>query len=272
VLSVAFIEGPHWGWGHPATIGCLAAAGCLFVCFLFALGQVEQPLLPLAIFRSHALSAAAAAAMGMTFGMYAMLFLMPLYLQTVAAATAPAVGVQMLPMSLAFFVVSLQSGKLAGRLGARVVMTSGLVLMGLGLFALTWLSRTPDMVLIEIAFLSIGVGLGLNTGPLLAVAVAAAPTAHAGAAAGVVNTARMVGATLGVAVLGGLFAAHAGPRPIDPQGIVDGLHSAFVGGAISEGFGALVAWRWIPRNALRLTASTRSSGAGSDRGTRKFLA
>ena len=265
VLSVAFIEGPHWGWGHPATIGCLAAAGCLFVCFLFALGRVEQPLLPLAIFRSHALSAAAAAAMGMTFGMYAMLFLMPLYLQTVAAATAPAVGVQMLPMSLAFFLVSLQSGRLAGRLGARVVMTSGLVLMGLGLFALTWLSRTPDMVLIEIAFLSIGVGLGLNTGPLLAVAVAAAPTAHAGAAAGVVNTARMVGATLGVAVLGGLFAAHAGPRPIDPQGIVDGLHSAFVGGAISEGFGAVVAWRWIPRNALRLTASTRSSGAGADR-------
>src|SRR5215831_11953919 len=86
------------GWGHPATIGCLAAAGCLFVCFLFALGRVEQPLLPLAIFRSHAFSAAAAAAIGMTFGMYAMLFLMPLYLQTVAAATAPAVGVQMLPM------------------------------------------------------------------------------------------------------------------------------------------------------------------------------
>src|SRR5215471_10213524 len=78
------------------------------------------------------------------------------------------------------------------------------------------LSRTADIVLIECAFLSIGVGLGFNTGPLLSVAVSAAPKAHAGAAAGVVNTARMIGATLGVAVLGGIFAAYAGQTPVDP--------------------------------------------------------
>jgi hypothetical protein len=70
-------------------------------------------------------------------------------------------------------------------------MTWGLALMGLGLLALSTLSRTADIVLIECAFLSIGVGLGFNTGPLLSVAVSAAPKAHAGAAAGVVNTARM---------------------------------------------------------------------------------
>jgi len=60
----------------------------------------------------------------------------------------------------------------------------------------------------------------------------------------------MIGATLGVAVLGGIFAAHAGQNPVDPQRIVEGLHPAFVGGAISEILGALAAWRWIPRDAL----------------------
>ncbi len=249
-LSVAFIEGPHWGWSNPATIGCLAAAACSFACFVIAEKRTEHPLLPLTIFRSSAFSAASIAAVGMTFGMYAMLFLMPLFLQTVGSASAPAVGLQMLPVSLAFFLVSLKSGRLATRFGARLIMTCGLALMGLGLLALSTISRATDIVLIEFAFLSIGIGLGLNTGPLLSVAVSAAPKAHAGAAAGVVNTARMIGATLGVAVLGGIFAAHAGQNPVDPQQIVEGLHPAFAGGAVSEILGALAAWRWIPRDAL----------------------
>ena len=120
--------------------------------------------MPLSIFRSSAFTAAVLAAAAMTFGMYAMLFLMPLYLQTVRGASAPAVGLQMLPLSLAFFLVSLKSGALAARFGARVVMTSGLALMGLGFLILSTLSRGIDIVLIEFAFLQIGIGLGLNTG------------------------------------------------------------------------------------------------------------
>ena len=60
----------------------------------------------------------------------------------------------MLPVSLAFFLVSLKSGRLATRFGARLIMTWGLALMGLGLLALSTLSRAADIVLIEFAFLS----------------------------------------------------------------------------------------------------------------------
>jgi EmrB/QacA subfamily drug resistance transporter len=265
-LSVAFIEGPHWGWSNFATIGCLAVAACSFACFAIMEIRTEHPLLPLTIFRSRAFSAASVAAAAMTFGMYAMLFLMPLFLQTVRGASPAAVGLQMLPVSLAFFLVSLKSGRLATRFGARLIMTWGLALMGLGLLALSTLSPTADIVLIEFAFLSIGVGLGFNTGPLLSVAVSAAPKEHAGAAAGVVNTARMIGATLGVAVLGAIFAAHVGQNPLDPQGIVAGLHPALVGGAISELLGALAAWRWMPRGALPAIASAPPGLAASGRG------
>ena len=65
----------------------------------------------------------------------------------------------------------------------------------------------------------------------------------------------MIGATLGVAVLGGIFAAHTGQNPVDPQQIVAGVQPAFVGGAISEILGALAAWRWIPSDALAVIAS-----------------
>jgi DHA2 family methylenomycin A resistance protein-like MFS transporter len=112
-LSVAFIEGPHWGWSNFATMGCLIAAACSFACFAIVEIRTEHPLLPLTIFRSRAFSAP------MTFGMYAMLFLMPLFLQTVRGASPAAVGLRMLPVSLAFFLVSLKSGELATRFGAR---------------------------------------------------------------------------------------------------------------------------------------------------------
>src|SRR5262249_58235535 len=122
--------------------------------------------------------------------------------------------------------------------------------MGLGLLALSTLSRSGDIVLTEFASLSTAVGLGFNTGPLLSVAVSAAPKAHAGAAAGVVNTARMIGATLGVAVLGGIFAAHASQNPVDPERIVAGRHWGVVGGAIRQNFWALTALRRIPPRAF----------------------
>jgi MFS transporter, DHA2 family, methylenomycin A resistance protein len=267
-LSIAFIEGPRWGWSHVATIVCLATAACACACFLTVEWRSPQPLLPLTIFRSRAFTAAALAAAAMTFGMYALLFLMPLYLQVVRGASAPTVGLQMLPLSLAFFLVSLRSGALAARFGARAVMTSGLALMGSGFLILAALSRGADIALIEVAFLQIGIGLGLNTGPLLSVGLAAAPKRNTGAAAGVVNTARMVGATLGVAVLGGFFAAQAGQGPIDPLRIAEGLQPALIGGAASEFFGALLAWYWIPTTALRsrrrangtFTVSTRTRG------------
>ena len=91
-LSVAFIEGPHWGWSNFATIGCLAAAACSFAGFVIVEIRTEHPLLPLTIFRSPAFSAASLAAAGMTFGMYAMLFLMPLYCKRSKALRLPPSG------------------------------------------------------------------------------------------------------------------------------------------------------------------------------------
>jgi predicted MFS family arabinose efflux permease len=257
-LSLTCIEGPRWGWNSPATVGAATVAAATLIGFVVVEKRSPRPLVPLAIFRSQAFAAASVAAISMTFGMYAMLFLMPLFLQVVAGFSATMVGIAMLPVSLAFFLISFRSGALATRFGARPVMAAGLALMGLGLSGLAALTRAADVVLIEIAFLSIGVGLGLNTGPLLSLAVSAVQKAQAGVAAGIINTARMVGATLGVALLGAVVAAHAGASPVDPEKFVAGLHPAFTGGALGELLGALAVWRWVPRNGLRVAARCSS--------------
>ena len=191
----------------------------------------------------------------MTFGMYAATFLTPLYLQNIRHDSAALAGLEMLPMSIAFFFIARKSGELAVRFGPRAVMAGGTAAMGVGLLILSavsleW-SPTSNLVLVEIGFLVAGIGLGLNAGPVVSAAVSAAPESHAGTASGIVNTARIVGATLGVAVLGAVYASKAGQTSTDAAGIVEGFRYAMWGAAASELLGTVVALFFIRDDALR---------------------
>jgi len=123
--------------------------------------------------------------------------------------------------------------------------------MGVGLLLLGAVSAETSLVAIELelALLGLGLGLGLNTGPVNSVAVASVPAARSGTASGVLNTARMIGATLGVAILGAVFEAHAGAGT--PGGFVSGLHAAFRLGGAGELIGALIAFVFVHQTALR---------------------
>ena len=249
-LSVGVIEGPHWGWASPYGILSFAIALVAAVLFFRLQARSDNGLVPLPILKSKVFSASLGIAAAMTFGMYAMLFLTPLYLQVVRGASALVAGVELLPMSVAFVVVSQLSGRIANRFGPRLPMTAGMASMGTGLFMLAMIPLTDSFVLIEAALLVIGCGLGLNTALVNAVAVANVPAARSGTASGLVNTARMVGATLGVAVLGAVFAVFAGSA--DASGnIVSGLVPAYIGGGIGEMLGAIAAFAFIGRGSLK---------------------
>jgi EmrB/QacA subfamily drug resistance transporter len=263
-FAFGFIEAPHWGWTSTQTIACLIAALATLVAFVVAERRAHEPLLPLGIFGTVTFTAASGVATAMTFGMYAMLFLMPLYLQTVHGSSAPIVGLQMLPMSVAFFAVSQWSGSLVARVGARAMMTTGMAAMGAGLLLLSTIGAHAGLAHVELAFLIIGLGLGLNTGPVLSVAVTVAPKSYSGTASSVINTARMVGATLGVALLGGLFAMYAGNDPSSAEAIVAGVRPAMLGGAIAEGLGAVLAFLAIPTAALASRGDVRPISASSE--------
>jgi MFS family permease len=249
-FAFGFIEGSRWGWTALPVVGCLVAAVLSAIGFVVVELKSRAPLLPVALFRTAQFSAACVIAACMTFGMYATLFLLPLYLQAGRGASAFMAGLEMMPMPLAFVLVAQISGWIAVRFGARLAMTAGMAAMGLGQLALAFVSAETSLIWIELACVIIGIGLGLNTGPVLTVAVSSASKDHAGVASGIVNTARIVGATLGVAVLGALFASHAGQDPTDGAAVAAGLFPALIGGAIVEGLGALVAFVLIAPDAI----------------------
>jgi len=248
-LSLAAIEGPRWGWASTGSVAAFSLSVVTATLFLRRQAGANDAVVPLPMLRNRVFAACLVVASAMNFGGYAMLFLTPLYFQTVRGTSALYAAVVLLPMSLSFMITAQLSGRIANKFGPRIPMTAGMGLMGLGLLMLALIPFNDSLVMIESALLAMGCGLGLNLGPMSAVAVANAPAARSGTASGLINTARMVGATLGVAVLGAVFAMHAA------QGVgTQGLAAAYLGGGIGELIGAAVAFAFIRSDSLRRPA------------------
>ena len=249
-FAFAAIEGSHWGWTSAPILAIVSAALVSLLLLVAVEARTPGPLLPLPFFRQKVFTAALAVAGMMTFGMYALLFLMPLYFQTVRGASALTAGLELLPMSASFVFVSQNSGFLANRYGPRAIMTAGMACMGIGALTLAFAGADTGLTLVEGALLLVGIGLGLNTAPVNGVAVAALPPARSGTASGMLNTSRMVGATLGVAILGAIFAAFAGAQAAMGPGFLAGFRAAMSGGATVELAGAAIAFAFIRQDSL----------------------
>jgi MFS transporter, DHA2 family, methylenomycin A resistance protein len=248
-LSLAAIEGPRWGWASTGSVAAFSLSIVAAALFLRRQAGATGAVVPLPMLRNRVFAACLAVASAMNFGAYAMLFLTPLYFQTARGASVLDAAILLLPMSLSYMITSQLSGRIANKLGPRAPMTAGMGLMGVGLLMLALIPLNDSLVLIESGLLAIGCGLGLNVGPMNSVAVANVPAARSGTASGLINTARMLGATLGVAALGAVFAMHVA------QGVgTQGLARAFLGGGIVELIGAAVAFAFIRHDSLRRPA------------------
>ena len=191
-------------------------------------------LVPLDIFRAREFRGAIIATTGMTFGMYGALFLLPLTWQSSGRLDAIGAGIALIPMALVFVLVSPFSGALARKLGVRSMTAGGVAIIGSGLLLIGISAHLTSLVPAEMGLALTGLGMGLATGPLMGAAVGAVTAGRSGTASALINVARMAGATIGVAVLGAVFAmAHNGP---------DGLRLAMLLGGLVQIACATVAW------------------------------
>jgi len=256
-LCLAFIESPKFGWTSPWILGWLIVFALSSIAFVVVEHRTAEPLIPLSTFSNGPFAAAIGCAALMTFGMYGLLFTLPLYLQAERGATAAQAGIALLPMSLTFFGVSFLAGRLATTLGPRILVSSGMTLTACSLFALAGLSPQSSYGVIGAALFVTGIGLGLITGPIFTAAVANAPTERSGMSAGLVNVGRMVGATLGVAVLG-LFLGKRVDMTTDVAQFMTGMRTAFVLGGTAELAGAVTALIAFRRDSLQPAMRARA--------------
>jgi len=208
-----------------AALAALVISVVAFVVFLRTEAKVgAQALMPLDLFGSRAFRGAMTATAGMTFGMYGAIFLTPLTWQSEGLFSAIGAGLGLAPMALIYVALSPFSGALTEKFGARAMTSGGVAVIGCGLLTIALSAHPAPIVGPGFGLFLTGIGMGLATGPLNAVAVGSVAPARSGTASALINVARMMGATLGVAVLGAIFKfAQGGTLGLAVATLVGGL-------------------------------------------------
>jgi EmrB/QacA subfamily drug resistance transporter len=225
------------GWGSLGVLGPLALGLGLLGLFVLVEGRLaSDPLIPLDVFKMPALRAANLVVALLFAGMFSMWYFVSLYLQEVKGEDALLAGVSFLPMTLLVFAGSYTAPRLVARFGTRSTMALGMSLATVGFLVLATVEASSSYF---VAILPGGMLTALGTGwslvPATIVAVKGVPPAQNGLASGVVNTSRLVGGTLGLAVLTTIATSHTngllagGTNPLDAA--TDGYRVAFLVGA-----------------------------------------
>ena len=241
-LTYGLIAAPTRGWTDPAVVVALGLAALAAPAFFFVEHTKAYPMLPLGVFRTRQFSGANAVTFVVYGALGGALFLLPIELQLVSHYSPLSSGLALLPVTLIMLVFSARSGKLAARIGPRLQMTAGPLVVGAGLLLLTRATHSGNYATEVLpAVLVFGVGLALTVAPLTATAMGAAPAEHAGVASAVNNVVARAGGLLAVAVLP-LVAGITGATALEPHHLAMGFrHAVTIAGLTCTAGGLLAA-------------------------------
>ena len=222
-LLYAVIEAPAQGWASPATLGAFAGGALLLAGFVAWEAHSTHPMLNLRYFRNPRFSAAAAAVMLVNFAFLGTLFLLTQFLQFVLGYTPLQAGIRMLPAVIGFMVMSPLAPRLVARFGTKLVVVTGMVIVGGGFAAMATVTVASGYALAAAVLALFGVGAGLVSAPATESILGSLPKAKAGVGSATNDTTIELGGALGVAVLGSVLI---GGYAAQMTGVVRGLPAA----------------------------------------------
>jgi EmrB/QacA subfamily drug resistance transporter len=234
-------------WGSAGAVWTGTAGMIATVAFLVLERLEPQPMMPLGLYRDRTFSASNA----MTFLVYAALgamsFFLVLQLQTVGGYNALEAGLATLPITICMLLLAARGGELGTRIGPRIPMTVGPLVMALGTVLIAGVDADADYWLdIFPGVLVFGLGLALMVAPLTATVLAAAPDDKAGIASGINNAVARAGSLMAVAALP-TAVGLSGAEYADPSVFGAAYPTAMLACAALLGLGGVVSWLTIPR-------------------------
>jgi MFS transporter, DHA2 family, methylenomycin A resistance protein len=207
-LTYGIIEGAVAGYGSPGILTLFAVCAASAAAFVLAQARGRHPMVPLDLFRSHSVSTALAIAVVTMAAFYGVVFLQSLYFQQQRGAAAMETGLLFLPMTGLVALLNPLAARLMVRFGNVAMIAAGQLLMALGLAGLWLLPTGAPVLLVALTMVPVGVGGSFTVPPIIALVMDNVPGEKAGTASGVINTARQLGGSLGVAIYGALLAGH----------------------------------------------------------------
>lgn len=258
VLVLGIVRTDVTGWGSLPTLALMAAGLVLLAGFVAIEGGVaRQPLMPLRIYRSRTLSAANVVVLLLGAAVFAMWFFLSLYLQQVRGYSPIRAGLAFLPMTLAIIATNTIVSRAVTRVGPKPLLVGGMSTLAVGLLLFTQLSPTGTYLGdILVPSLLSAIGLGVAFVPVTIAAVAGVDHDEAGLASGLVNTSRLFGGALGLAILAAIATAqtnsdlhHAASSGADAMhaALTSGFQLAFLISGLFAAAGAVIALIGLPR-------------------------
>jgi EmrB/QacA subfamily drug resistance transporter len=242
-LTYGIVRTDTLGWGNSGVVVPLIGGVALLAAFVFVEARVaEWPLVPLSIFRIGNLRAANSVVLLLYASQFPCWFFLTLYLQQVLHYDAIEAGLGFLPMTLSIFAASTLAPRVVGRFGPRRVITVAMLTSAAGFMLLSGV--TPGGTYVKTVLLGAvlsALGMGFTLVPATIVAMQGVERAQSGVASGLLNTSRLVGGALGLAVLSTIAAGHTGDAGGTAVAATNGFGLAYHVGAVIALSGAAIA-------------------------------
>ena len=249
-LTYGLIEANTYGWTSGRIIAAFAVAAVALVSFVLLERFQRLPMLDLSLFRNPTFAGANGVMLLVALAMFGVFFFVSLYMQNVLGYSAVQAGAAFLPMTGLIVLVAPLAGKASDRFGSRWLMATGMVLLATQLFYFSRLGLHESYWTILPAMIIGGFGMSLVMTPSAAAAMSGVPVDKVGVGSGVLNSARQVGGSVGIALIGAIIAHEAAGRRT-PEAFVDGFSTALVVASLIALAGAVLAVSTIraPRRA-----------------------
>jgi EmrB/QacA subfamily drug resistance transporter len=253
-ITFALIQAPEQGVGSAGVLTALAIGVVASFLFFRTERRSGQPMLPLEIFSSPQFTSANL----VTFVVYAALggvfFLLIVFLQISLGYSPIAAGAASLPITALMLLLSARAGALAQRIGPRLPLTFGPILIAVGMLMMRGIDMGDGYVgAVLPPVIVFGLGLTLVVAPITATVLAAADPNHAGVASGVNNAVARTAQLAAVAVFP-VIAGLSGSDYQNPSAMADGFDTAMLAGAVLSAAGGALAWLTISNDVLERAA------------------
>ena len=260
LLVFTIIEAPDHSWSSFRSLAGFLLAASLLAGFVAWERRSSAPMLDVSLFRNARFSAACAAVTVSFFTLLGFIFVITQYFQLIKHYDPLSAGVHLLPVALSVGISSVLGTKLAVRIGTKIVVTAGLLMVTAFYLWVASVSTTTGYATIAAQMVVYGVGMGLTSAPATEAIMGVVPAAKAGVGSAVNDATRLLGGTLGVAVIGSVYASVYSSRLT--SALPDGLSRGVASLAHSSAGAALtVAARLAKSGDATLAAAVHGAGA-----------
>ncbi|MGC0363956.1 EmrB/QacA subfamily drug resistance transporter [Rhodococcus sp. 27YEA15] len=201
--------GNTYAWGSGIIIGLMIGSVVAAVAFVYVERRAAEPVIPMHLFAQKNFVLTTSAGLVIGIAMFGALAYLPTYIQMVTGKNATEAGLMMIPMMAGLLVASIGSGQLVSRTGRyKVFPIVGTSIVAVALVLLSRLTPSTSLVVFGLYIALMGVGLGLVMQILILIVQNTFPAGEVGTATASNNFFRQIGASLGSAVVGSLFASR----------------------------------------------------------------